>query len=71
MTQPLASSQSSMLPSDRIQIMIDAEIDDRLSNGERLPPEELSRASELQITLLRQCGLRHRRGYYQLPKNED
>lgn len=71
MNKRYLQSQSQNAPSARAQILIDAEIDDRLSAGERLTPEEVSQASSLQIQLLRQCGMRVRNGYYSLPKETE
>lgn len=53
--------------SDRTQIQIDMEMDDRLSAGEALKQDEIDQISDYHLTLLRQCGLRKRGDRWRMP----
>lgn len=57
--------------SDRRQICIDMEMDDRLSAGEVLTQAEIDQISDHHLHLLKQCGLKKRPKGWRMPHEQD
>jgi len=55
-------------PSDRRQIDIDMEMDERLAAGEVLTQSEIDQISDHHLQLLKHCGLKRRPQGWRMPR---